>query len=118
MDTREPHRWNEWIKFFLETVSKQCRKYIDVFNEINRLYERTVKQACEFINSSSAVKVVDVMFRYPVLDSRIMQHETNISLTTINRYLNTFVKNNILYTNGKQRNRFFFFYDLIALIRD
>ena len=118
MDTREPHKWNEWIKFFLETVSKQCRKYIEIFNEINALYDDTVQKTCELIKSSSAVNVVNVMFKYPVLDSKIIQQETGISLASINRYLNIFAQNNILFTDGKQRNRHFFFYDLIALIRD
>lgn len=118
MDTREPRKWNEWIKFFLETVSKQCRKYIRIFDEMNKLYDKTVKQACELIKSSNAVDLIDVMFKYPVLDSKTVQNETSISITTVNRYLNILVDNNILYTDGKQRNRHFFFYDLIALIRD
>ena len=118
MDTREPQRWNEWIKFFLETVSKQCRKYIEIFNKINDLYEDTVHKACDLIKSSSAVSIVNTLFRYPVLDSKTMQQETDISLATINRYMNILLKNNILYTDGKQRNRHFFFYDLISLIRD
>ena len=58
------------------------------------------------------------MFKYPIFDSKIMQEETGISSTTINRYLNILLKNNVLYTDGKQRNRLFFFYDLVALIRE
>ena len=118
MDIRTSNRWNEWIKFFLETVAKQCRKYIRIFNQINDLYEKTVRQTCNLINSPNAVRIVDAMFKYPIFDSKIMQEETGISSTTINRYLNILLKNNILYTDGKQRNRLFFFYDLVALIRE
>jgi Fic family protein len=118
MDTREPHRWNEWIKFFLETVSKQCRKYIAIFDQINALYEKTRKQTCDLFKSSSVVPIVDAMFKYPVIDSKTMQKETKISLATINRYLNILSENGILYSDGKQRNRHFFFYDLLGLMRD
>ena len=27
--------WNEWIKFFLATVTKQCEKYIQIIMDIN-----------------------------------------------------------------------------------
>lgn len=118
MDTREPQRWNEWIKFFLETVSKQCRKYIDIFNQINVLYEKTIKKVCTLIKSSSAVYFVDAIFKRPIFDSKTIQKETKISLTTINRCLKILTENNILFTDGKQRNRHFFFYDLLTLIRD
>ncbi len=118
MDAREPRRWNEWIKFFLETVSKQCRKHNDVFNQINNLYDRTEQKVCELIKSSSAVKIVNALFRYPIIDSRKMHDETGVALATINRYMNILVNNNILFTDGKQRNRHFFFYDLLNLFRD
>ena len=33
--TREKDQWEEWIKFFLETVAKQCEKYIYIIERIN-----------------------------------------------------------------------------------
>ncbi len=118
MDTREPGRWNEWIKFFLDTVSKQCRKYIETFNNINALYEFTIKRTCELISSSNAVAIVNSLFRHPVLDLSILQLETQIPPATINRYLNLLSSNGVIYPGSKKRNRQFFFYDLIGLIRD
>lgn len=118
MDIRTDNKWNEWIKFFLETVSKQCNKYINMINEMNSLYEDTMNKVCELIKSASAVKLVDMMFKRPVFDSKIIQEETDISLASINRYLNILINNDILFTDGKQRNRHFFFYDLLKLLRD
>lgn len=118
MDTRVPGKWNEWIKYFLEITCNQCRKYIGVFDRINELYEKTIDKACEIFKSSSVVPVVDALFKYPVIDSKTMQKETGISLATINRYLNTLSENGIVFSDGKQRNRHFFFYDLMAIIRE
>lgn len=117
-DIREKGNWNEWIKFFLDTVAKQCRKNIRIITEINKLYEKTKERSCELIKSSSSIiKIVDLIFQYPVFDAKIIQRETNISLATINRYLNVLVEEGIVFTDGKKRNRNFFFYDLIALIK-
>ena len=38
MDIRSSNRWNEWIRFFFETVAKQCRR------SINQMILRTENQ--------------------------------------------------------------------------
>ncbi len=118
MDIREFDKWNEWIKFFLETVAKQCRKYIRIIDEMNKLYEVVKESACKVVKSSSIIGIVDTMFRFPIFDAKTIQNETGISLATVNRYLNTLLQEGIIYTDGKKRNRNFFFYDLLSLIRD
>lgn len=118
-DIREENKWNEWIKFFLDTVTKQCRKYINMIVEINKLYDSTRDRACELIKSSSSiVKIVDIMFRYPIFDAKTVQSESDIPLATVNRYLKTLLSNDIIYADNKKRNRNFYFYDLLSLIRD
>lgn len=119
MDTRETGKWNEWIKFFLETVAKQCRKYIKIISDINILYDMHLEKICNLIKSSSGInKMVDVLFQYPIFDAKIMQKCTDIPLATVNRYLKMLVDNNIIYTDDKKRNRNYFYYDLLALLRE
>lgn len=118
-DIREEGKWNEWIKFFLDTVAKQCRKNIRIIAEINKLYDKTKERACELIKSSSSViKLVDLMFKYPIFDAKTIQSEADMPMATVNRYLNTLLEDGIIYTDGKKRNRNFYFYDLMTLIRD
>lgn len=117
-DIREKGNWNEWVKFFLETVTRQCRKYTDVINKINKLYDDTISQACELIKSSNSVKLIDALFRYPISDSKTIQAETEIPLATLNRYLKVLLEHGIIFSDNKSRNRKFFFYDLLALIKD
>ena len=118
-DTRGPGKWNEWIKFFLDTVAKQCKKYVDIISEVNVLYAKHMTIACDLIKSSSSiVKIVDAMYQMPVFDAKAIQAVTGVPLATINRYLNLLVDHGLLYTDGKRRNRTFFYYDLLSLFRD
>lgn len=118
MDIRESDKWNEWIRFFLETVAKQCRKYIRIIDEMNKLYENVKDRVCGLVKSNAIIDIVDTMFRFPIFDSKTIQKETDIPIATVNRYLNVLIQEGIIYTDGKKRNRNFFFYDLLSLIRD
>lgn len=115
--TRTKGDWNSWIRFFLETVSKQCKKYIYIIAKINYLYEEHLNRARNLINSSNIGTVVDVIYRHPVLDAETVVRETELSPATTNRYLNLLAEGDILYTDGKKRNRKFFCYELLGLLR-
>ena len=43
--------------------------------------------------------------------------ETDIPLTSINRYLNMLVENKILYSDRKSRNRNYFYFALLDILR-
>lgn len=115
--TRSKGDWNNWIKFFLETVAKQCKKYIYIVSKINQLYDAHLERTRELINSSNIGTIVDVIYRHPVLDAETVVRETGLSLATTNRFLNLLVESSILYTDGKKRNRKFFCYELLELLR-
>ena len=115
---RNNNDWNEWIKFFLDTVAKQCDKYIRIISEINKLYERHLDLACKKSNSGSIVQVVTALYKKPVTTVKQLSDETGIPTATLNRYLKILVDNKILFTNGKQRNRTFYYYDLLGIIRN
>ena len=114
---REKQNWNEWIKFFLDSVTRQCRQYTNLINKINALYEDTLHKTEALIKMSNSKKIVDVLFRHPISDSRIIQAETGFSLSTVNRHLKVLLENDIVFSDGKSRNRKIFFYDLLTMIR-
>ena len=118
MDTREPGRWNEWIRFFLETVSKQCRRHIGIIDDINRFYDKVAEQARQLFKSTLIVRLLDIMFQKPVFSAKVLHIQTGIPVTTINRYLNKLADHNLIYSAGKKRNRIFFFYDLLNLLKE
>ena len=116
-DIREKNNWNEWIKFFLQTVAKQCDKYIYIIAKINDCYEEHLKKAKDVIKNNSVVDIINYIYQNPVFKANMVEQETGIPIATVNRYLNSLVKIRILYTNGKARNRIFFCYDLLDILR-
>lgn len=109
--------WNEWIKFFLSTVTKQCDKYIKIITAINNLYSRQLEFACNLSNSSKMVDIINTLFSYPNVTARQISEKTSVPVTTVNRYLNLLVENRILFTDNKKRNRTYYYVDLLDVIR-
>lgn len=116
-DTRNKGEWNEWIKFFLLTVEKQCDKYIQIITDINALYKKHLDMARGIARSASIVDVINVLYQYPITTAKQVSKETEIPMTSINRYLSMLVDNKILYTDNKGRNRTYFYYDLLDILR-
>ena len=117
-DIRFHEDWNSWIKFFLATVTKQCEKYISIISDINTLYEKHLDIACGLVKSSNIVDIINVLFKYPVTTGKTIHEMTKIPMTSINRYLGMLTENNILYTDNKSRNRTYYYYDLLDILRD
>ncbi len=116
-DTRYKNDWNSWIKFFLSTVASQCDKYIEIIGQINVLYEKHLEVAKKLARSSNIVDIVNSLYANPVTTAKTIAEQTKLPLTSINRYLNMLVENKILFTNNKARNRTYFYYDLLEILR-
>jgi Fic family protein len=114
---RYENDWNEWIKFFLTTVEKQCDKYIKIISDIGTLYERHLSAACDLARSSNIVEVINALYRYPVVSGKRIAELTGIPQTSVNRYLTLLVENKILYSDNKKKNRTYFYYDLLDILR-
>lgn len=108
--------WNAWIMFFLESVARQCGNYINLISEINALYEKDLKLACEGTKTSNAITVMNTLYRYPVTNSKRLQEHTNLPPASLNRMLNSLVGKKILYTDNRQRRKTFYYYGLLNLI--
>jgi Fic family protein len=115
---RNKGQWSEWINFFLETVTLQCSKYIKAISSINKLYEEHFAAACALARSNQMGALVNLLYKYPVINAATVSKETEIPPASINRYLNLLVEAGILYTDNKSRNRTFYYYDLMNIIRD
>lgn len=109
--------WNEWIKFFLATVTKQCDKYIQIITEINLLYSKHMKMACDITRSSNMVEIINELYKHPITNAKQVADCTGIPMTSVNRYLAQLVNNKMLFTDNKSRNRTFFYYDLLEILR-
>lgn len=116
-DIRYKGNWNEWIKFFLIAVTRQCEKYIDIISKINMLYEKDLSIVREISRSSSIVDVMNTLFSYPIVTAKQVVEMTNIPPTSVNRYLSLLVDNKILITDNKSRNRTYYYYAFLDILR-
>ena len=114
---RFSNEWNEWIKFFLSTVAKQCDKYINMITDINELYQKHLYIACNLARSSKIVDVINVLYQHPVTSGAQIAKLTDVPQTSVNRYLNLLVQKKILYTDNKRKNRTYYYYDLLDILR-
>jgi Fic family protein len=117
-NTREKGQWSEWVNFFLQIVTSQCKKYIRIISDINKLYDEHLSKASALVRSNQMAEIIDLLFRFPVINANMIAKETKIPPATINRYLHVLIQAEILYTDNKSRNRTFFYYDLLNIIRD
>lgn len=109
--------WNEWIRFFLTSVIKQCDKYIQIITEINALYAKHLEVACKMAHSSNMGNIINALYQYPVATAKRIASVSGIPMTSVNRYLGQLVDTQILFTDNKSRNRTFFYYDLLEILR-
>lgn len=116
-NTRIKNDWNEWIKFFLETVARQCDKYIRIVSAINKLYDRHLEIVSHFSKTTNVLPVMQMLYEHPITTAKQIVEETKLPLTSVNRLLNMMVNENILITDGKQRNKTYIYYGLLDIIR-
>ena len=110
--------WNEWIKFFLQTVITQCDKYIQLITKINALYNDHMNKACSLARSSGMVDVINALYANPITNTKQIAAITKAPQTSINRFLGLLVENKILFSDLKPRNRTYYYYALLDLLRE
>ena len=115
---RNKNEWSEWIKFFLITVKNQCDKYIRMISDINLLYEKDLEKASGLVRTGNMRTLINLLYKYPIVNSSTIAQCSDIPSATINRYLNVLVDADILYTDDKSRNRTYFYYDLLNILRE
>lgn len=114
---REKNDWNAWIDFFLRAVCQQCEKYISMVDQINALYENDLERAKSVIKSSKVVDLINLLYKYPVINASMVTEYTEIPAATATRYLSLLVEHRILYSDNKSRNRTYFYYNLLGILR-
>ena len=115
---RSKNEWSEWIKFFLNTVKNQCDKYIRMISDINLLYEKDLEKASGLVRTGNMRTLINLLYKYPIVNAATIAQCSDIPSATINRYLNILVDAEILYTDDKSRNRTYFYYDLLNILRE
>ena len=88
-----------------------------IISRINLLYEKDLSIARDLARSSVIVDVINTLFRYPIVTAKQVAEITNIPPTSVSRYLGILVDKEILVTDNKSRNRTYYYYELLDILR-
>lgn len=118
MKVRNDNSLDRWLKFFLNGIIETCRNATDSLGKILEL-----KKDCESNKlpklgrkMPSALKVMDHLYRNPVIRPDEMVKITELSSVSVYKLINDFEKHGILVeATGHKRNRIFIFRDYLAI---
>lgn len=116
-DTRYKGDWNQWVQFFLEACIRQADKNIKLIHEVNDLYDHDLNLAQSLINSSGIKKLIDAIFQKPIFTVNTITSTAEISAASCRRYLNILENNRIIFSDGKQRSKTYYYYNLLDKLR-
>lgn len=114
---REENDWNSWIDFFLKAVDQQCSKYIDIVDKINVLYETDLERAKQAIKSNKVVDLINLLYKYPAISTSVVAAELEIPPVTATRYLNALADCKIVFSDNRPKNRTYYYYGVLEIIR-
>ncbi|NCC71646.1 Fic family protein, partial [bacterium] len=117
-NVEETGEWEEWIRFFLHSITVQSYKTQKTVKSMIKLYENSKNKIAQ-ISSGYAIKLLDIIFDYPIISFVKIKELLNAnSNQTIYNLINKFIEIGILEENNKQkRNKTFIFKDLINILK-
>lgn len=109
----------QWLKFFLEGVKTTAENSIQTFKKIIELRTSTENKIMTLGKKQKlANNVLKYLYGQPITDMQSIATALNVSLSTVSRLLNDFVKLEILIElTGYKRNRVFAFEQYLKLFR-
>ena len=112
---------HSWILFFLEGVHSVAEQAVSTAHKIARQRENDLEIISGFgRNTKTALKLLNALYRRPIINVRIAQEVTGIkSRTNMNNLIKKFVEKRILYKISKRnRNKFFLYKSYMAQFKD
>jgi len=119
MKVRTDGLWEDWIKFFLETVKESSIESANTARDIINLKESiTSKLYGSSISSIYAAKLIDLLFEKPLIEVNDLVKTYKISRESANELVNRFEQIGILKEiTGKQRYKKYLFKDYVDIIK-
>jgi Fic family protein len=118
MEIRTKGLWENWIKFFLIGVSETSAEATHTAREVIRLKEDLITKLYEnSLSSIYAIKLIDVLFETPLVNTEDVIEKLNVSKETANTLVRKFEGMGILKEiTGKQRYKKYIFKNYVDII--
>ena len=118
-EVRRSGNFEQWIRFFLEAVSKAASDSLEAIRQLSTLHDKNIKKLPKTTRSKDNLRAVfDYIEQYPILDIKKTAKELNISYNTVSTAVKKLVELGILQeTTNAARNRVFAYEDYLGILR-
>ena len=119
MAVRNDGDWEGWLRFFLEGVRATAEEASANIRTINRMREEHHTRIREQSSSVNALRLLDLLFRRPIINVLVVSRELNIAFNTATRAVNQLESLEMLEEmTGSQRNRRYQYAPYLKLFLD
>ena len=118
-EVRRSGNFEQWIRFFLEAVSKAASDSLEAIRQLSTLHDKNIEKLPKTTRSKDNLRAVfDYIEQYPIIDIKKTAKELNISYNTVSTAVKKLVELGILQeTTNAARNRVFAYEEYLGILR-
>jgi len=118
-EVRRSGNFEQWIRFFLEAVSKAASDSLESINKLSNLHDKNLQRLPKTTRSKDNLRAVfDYIEQYPIIDIKKTAKELDISYNTAATAVKKLVELGILQeTTNAARNRVFAYEAYLGILR-
>ena len=118
-EVRRSGNFEQWIRFFLEAVSKAAFDSLESISQLSELHDRNIKKLPKTTRSKDNLRAVfDYIEQYPIIDIKRTAKELEISYNTVASAVKKLMELGILQeTTNAARNRVFAYEEYLGILR-
>ncbi|MBO5451237.1 MAG: Fic family protein [Lachnospiraceae bacterium] len=118
-EVRRSGNFEQWIRFFLEVVSKAASDSLEAIRQLSALHDANIEKLPKTTRSKDNLRAVfDYIEQYPIIDIKRTAKELDISYNTAATAVKKLVELGILQeTTNAARNRVFAYEEYLAILR-
>ena len=118
-EVRRTGNFEQWIRFFLEAVSKAASDSLEAIRQLSVVHDTNVEKLPKTTRSKDNLRAVfDYIEQYPIIDIKRAAKELEVSYNTVAAAVRKLVELGILQeTTNAARNRVFAYEEYLAILR-
>lgn len=118
-EVRRSGNFEQWIRFFLEAVSKAATDSLEAIRQLSALHDTNIEKLPKTTRSKDNLRAVfDYIEQYPIIDIKRTAKELDISYNTVATAVKKLVELGILQeTTNAARNRVFAYEAYLGILR-
>ena len=79
--------WTGWVEFFLEAIREQAKNNLEKAEKVIGLYENMKAQVADMTRSQHAIRALDRIFEWPILNASSFSNDAGIPKPSAQRIL-------------------------------